>query len=123
MIALLVLAGLLLLGFVMVQILLPKTATIPPRIFKQRSILSGFFATVCIGSEMMIFSKSDESSKNEPGLANTRQRITFPSGSKPFKESRLSNQVFAYFLSSSPSSSVRWWRVLLPIVSAITHLL
>ncbi|KAJ9145512.1 MFS aflatoxin efflux [Pleurostoma richardsiae] len=55
MIALLVLAGLLLLGFVMVQILLPKTATIPPRIFKQRSILSGFFTTVCIGSEMMIF--------------------------------------------------------------------
>lgn len=57
MIALLVLAGVLLLGFVLVQIFLPKTATIPPRIFKQRSILAGFFYTICSGSQMMIFSK------------------------------------------------------------------
>ncbi|RSL95291.1 hypothetical protein CEP52_012165 [Fusarium oligoseptatum] len=54
-IVLLVLAGLLLLGFAMVQIFLPKTATIPPRIFMQRSIAAGFFATLCIGSQMMIF--------------------------------------------------------------------
>jgi hypothetical protein len=56
-IILLVLAGLLLLGFAMVQVFLPKTATIPPRIFMQRSIAAGFFATLCIGSQMMIFSE------------------------------------------------------------------
>jgi hypothetical protein len=37
---------------------MPKTATIPPHIFKQRSILAGFWATVCIGSQMMIFGKT-----------------------------------------------------------------
>jgi len=54
-IALLVLAGLLLLAFVAVQILMPNTATVAPRIFKQRSILSGFWCTLCIGAQMMIF--------------------------------------------------------------------
>ncbi|KAF7554369.1 hypothetical protein G7Z17_g2988 [Cylindrodendrum hubeiense] len=53
--ALLVLGGLLLLGFVLVQALMPKTATIPPRIFKQRSIVAGFFATTCVGSQMVVF--------------------------------------------------------------------
>ncbi|POS77905.1 major facilitator superfamily transporter [Diaporthe helianthi] len=53
-IALLTLAGVLLVGFVACQILRPKTATIPPRIFCQRSILAGFCATFCIGSSMMI---------------------------------------------------------------------
>ncbi|KAH8772688.1 putative MFS multidrug transporter [Diaporthe sp. PMI_573] len=53
-IALLTLAGVLLLGFIACQILKPKTATIPPRIFCQRSILAGFCATFCIGSSMMI---------------------------------------------------------------------
>ncbi|KAI1857640.1 hypothetical protein JX265_011055 [Neoarthrinium moseri] len=54
-IALLTLGGVLLLAFCAVQVLMPKTATIPPRILKQRSILAGFWATVCIGSQMMIF--------------------------------------------------------------------
>ncbi|TPX12187.1 uncharacterized protein E0L32_007073 [Thyridium curvatum] len=54
-IALLVLAGVLIIGFIMVQILLPKTATIAPRIFKQRSILAGFFCTLCLGPHMMLF--------------------------------------------------------------------
>ncbi|KAL1881855.1 hypothetical protein Daus18300_000908 [Diaporthe australafricana] len=53
-IALLTLAGCLLSGFIAVQIFKPKTATIPPRIFCQRSILAGFCATFCIGSSMMI---------------------------------------------------------------------
>lgn len=53
-IALLVLAGLLLVAFVAVQILRPDTATIPPRIFCQRSIVAGFLATLCIGASMMI---------------------------------------------------------------------
>lgn len=53
-IALLTLAGCLLIGFVAVQVLKPKTATIAPRIFCQRSIMAGFGATFCIGSSMMI---------------------------------------------------------------------
>ncbi|KAG6356610.1 hypothetical protein INS49_014483 [Diaporthe citri] len=53
-IALLTLAGCLLLGFIACQILKPKTATIAPRIFCQRSIMAGFWSTFCIGSSMMI---------------------------------------------------------------------
>ncbi|KAK4210823.1 major facilitator superfamily domain-containing protein [Rhypophila decipiens] len=55
-IALLVLAGVLLIAFVLVQIYKPDTATIPPRIIKgQRSIVAGFWATICHGASMMIF--------------------------------------------------------------------
>ncbi|KAK9414434.1 putative MFS multidrug transporter [Seiridium unicorne] len=54
-IALLTLGIVLLLCFCVVQVYMPKTATLPPRIFKQRSILAGFWATLCIGSQMMIF--------------------------------------------------------------------
>ncbi|KAI0843643.1 MFS general substrate transporter [Hypoxylon sp. FL0890] len=54
-IALIILAGVLMLGFVLVQIFLPRTATMPPRIFMQRSILAGFFSTLCIGSHSMLF--------------------------------------------------------------------
>lgn len=53
-IALLVLAGVLLIAFVLVQIFRPDTATIPPRIFCQRSIIAGFCATFTVGSSMMI---------------------------------------------------------------------
>ncbi|TGJ87914.1 hypothetical protein E0Z10_g800 [Xylaria hypoxylon] len=41
--------------FILVQAFMPKTATIPPRIFKQRSILAGFFSTIVLGSQLMIF--------------------------------------------------------------------
>ncbi|OTA52369.1 MFS general substrate transporter [Hypoxylon sp. EC38] len=54
-IALLVVAGILILGFILVQIFLPKTATIPPRVFMQRSIFAGFFTALCVGSHSMIF--------------------------------------------------------------------
>lgn len=54
-IALLTLAGVFLVAFVVVQIYKPDTATVPPRIFTQRSIFAGFWATVCIGAQMMIF--------------------------------------------------------------------
>lgn len=53
-IALLTLGGVLLVGFIAVQILMPDTATIPPRIFVQRSIIAGFWSTFCIGASMMI---------------------------------------------------------------------
>ncbi|KAL6860390.1 hypothetical protein ACO1O0_004418 [Amphichorda felina] len=54
-IALLTIMGVLAIAFVAVQIFLPKTSTIPPRIFKQRSIIAGCWATLCIGSSMYIF--------------------------------------------------------------------
>ncbi|EXK23832.1 hypothetical protein FOMG_19412 [Fusarium oxysporum f. sp. melonis 26406] len=54
-ILLLTLSATLLVAFVAVQILKPDTATVPPRIFVQRSILAGFYSTLCIGSQMMIF--------------------------------------------------------------------
>ncbi|KAI3547053.1 hypothetical protein CSPX01_03885, partial [Colletotrichum filicis] len=55
-ILLLVLAVILLAGFALVQIFMPKTATLPGRIFTQRSILAGVYATICNGSQLMIFS-------------------------------------------------------------------
>ncbi|KAK3685117.1 putative MFS aflatoxin efflux pump [Podospora appendiculata] len=54
-IALLVLAGVLLIAFVGVQIVKPDTATIEAHIIKQRSIAAGVWSTVCIGANMMIF--------------------------------------------------------------------
>jgi MFS family permease len=60
-IALLVLAAVLLIIFVVVQIKMPNTATVPPRIFNQRSIMAGAWVTLCIGSCMMIFGMSSSS--------------------------------------------------------------
>ncbi|CAK7239686.1 MAG: hypothetical protein STHCBS139747_001121 [Sporothrix thermara] len=54
-IALLTLAAVLLVAFVVVQIVLPDTATVPPRIFVQRSIMAGVYSTLCVGAQMMIF--------------------------------------------------------------------
>lgn len=56
-IALLTLAGALLVAFAAVQILVPATATLPPRLFKQRSVVSALWATLCISSGNFIFSK------------------------------------------------------------------
>ncbi|KAI1259344.1 major facilitator superfamily domain-containing protein [Xylariaceae sp. FL1019] len=54
-IALLTLGIFLFIVFVLVQSFLPKTATIPPHILKQRSIMAGFWATLTAGSQLMIF--------------------------------------------------------------------
>ncbi|KAL9038867.1 MAG: hypothetical protein Q9214_005111 [Letrouitia sp. 1 TL-2023] len=54
-IALLTLMGVLLIAFVPVQIFLPTTATLPPRLFKQRSVVAGFWQTICVGSGNYIF--------------------------------------------------------------------
>ncbi|GFF62110.1 putative HC-toxin efflux carrier TOXA [Aspergillus lentulus] len=54
-IVLLTLMGVLLLGFVAVQILLTRTATVPLRIFRRRSIFGGVWATICIGASQYIF--------------------------------------------------------------------
>ena len=53
-IVLLVLAGVLMLAFVSIQIWKQETATVPPRIFKQRSVAAGFFFCLCSGAAMMI---------------------------------------------------------------------
>ncbi|KAF3929689.1 hypothetical protein AA313_de0204746 [Arthrobotrys entomopaga] len=47
--------GVLLVGFFLVQVFLPKTATLPMRILKQRSVVAGFWMTLCIGSSNYIF--------------------------------------------------------------------
>ncbi|KAK3693103.1 putative MFS aflatoxin efflux pump [Podospora appendiculata] len=52
-IALLVIAILLIIAFVVIQIMWPKTATVPPRIFVQRSIMAAFFAMFTSGAAMM----------------------------------------------------------------------
>ncbi|KAI0454534.1 major facilitator superfamily domain-containing protein [Xylaria acuta] len=54
-IALLTLGIFLAIVFILVQAFMPATATIPPRIFKQRSILAGFWTTIVLGSQMIIF--------------------------------------------------------------------
>ena len=54
-IALLVLFGILMIGFIVVQIIRQENATLPPRIFVQRSILAGVLYTLAAGSAMMIF--------------------------------------------------------------------
>ncbi|KAL2137144.1 hypothetical protein VTI74DRAFT_8776 [Chaetomium olivicolor] len=53
-IALLALAGVLLIAFGLVQAL-SKTATLPPRLVKQRNVISALWATLCISSAMYIF--------------------------------------------------------------------
>ncbi|GJC86355.1 efflux pump aflT [Colletotrichum liriopes] len=54
-IILLVLAAVLIISFVAIQILIPETATVPPRIMRQRSIAFASWAAFTIGGQMMIF--------------------------------------------------------------------
>lgn len=52
------LASVLLVGFSAVQVLLPRTATLPPRIMKQRSVAAACWATLTINCGNYIISKS-----------------------------------------------------------------
>lgn len=54
-IVLFVVAFLLLIVFAFVQVWLPDQAILPPRIFVQRSIASGFWASLCIGAHQTLF--------------------------------------------------------------------
>ncbi|KAI0469296.1 putative MFS aflatoxin efflux pump, partial [Xylaria cf. heliscus] len=54
-IALLTLGSVLLVLFIVVQVIMPTTATVAPRIFKQRSIYTGFLAILTIGAQFNIF--------------------------------------------------------------------
>ncbi|KAK3933911.1 MFS general substrate transporter [Diplogelasinospora grovesii] len=53
-VALLVVAFVLLIAFILVQIWKPERATVPPRIFIQRSIASGFFVSCCLGAHQTL---------------------------------------------------------------------
>ncbi|KAM0551964.1 hypothetical protein ACHAPJ_008072 [Fusarium lateritium] len=53
-IALLVLAFFLLIAFVLIQIWKPDQATVPPHIFVQRSICSGFWVSFCTGAHQTL---------------------------------------------------------------------
>lgn len=53
-IVLFIFAGILLLGFIGIQVWKQENATVPPRIIMQRSVASGFFYAFCTGSAMMI---------------------------------------------------------------------
>ncbi len=57
-IVLLVLAFVLLIAFALIQVWKPEQATMPPRIFIQRSIASGFWVSSCLGAHMMVLGKS-----------------------------------------------------------------
>ncbi|KAF7560116.1 hypothetical protein G7046_g4039 [Stylonectria norvegica] len=57
-VALLVVAFVLLIAFVFIQIWRPERATVPPRIFVQRSICSAFFVSCCLGAHQTIVQRS-----------------------------------------------------------------
>jgi hypothetical protein len=52
------LAFVLLIAFALIQVWKPDEATLPPRIFIQRSIVSGFWVSSCLGAHMMVFGRS-----------------------------------------------------------------
>lgn len=54
-IALLTLAIFLLICFCLVQVYTPKTATLPPRILKKRSVVAAVWCCLCNGSAMLLF--------------------------------------------------------------------
>jgi MFS family permease len=54
-IALLVIFGVFIVAFIAIQIWRQETATVPPRILKQRSIVAGILYTILSGAAMMVF--------------------------------------------------------------------
>lgn len=52
-VACLVLSVVLLIGFIVVQYFKQDSATVPPRIVKQRSVASGLYYTICTGASML----------------------------------------------------------------------
>ena len=52
------LAFALLIAFALIQVWKPDQATLPPRIFIQRSIFAGFWVSACLGAHLNIFGKS-----------------------------------------------------------------
>jgi hypothetical protein len=54
---LLVLAFALIIAFALIQVWKPEQATLPPCIFIQRSIASGFWVSSCLGAHLNVFGK------------------------------------------------------------------
>lgn len=55
-IALLAVMSVLLVAFAAIQVLLPNTAMVPPRLFRgQRSVVAGLWSTVCVGASQYIY--------------------------------------------------------------------
>jgi hypothetical protein len=52
-----VLAFGLVIAFALIQVWRPEQATLPPRIFVQRSIASGFWVNSCLGAHLNVFGK------------------------------------------------------------------
>jgi len=50
-----VIAFFLLIAFALIQVWLPEQAMLPPRLFVQRSIVSGFWTSLCIGAHQTLF--------------------------------------------------------------------
>jgi len=76
-IALLVLAGVLLFAFALIQVAWPETATLPPRIFTQRSVFSGFWVSCCQGGHIVMLGKVLTAQRNAPKLANARPPVYY----------------------------------------------
>lgn len=68
----------LLVAFVIAQALLPKTATIPPRILKYRSVTAGFWSTICIGSSQYIYGKKDSIARHFLLMADLGHSVLHP---------------------------------------------
>jgi hypothetical protein len=49
--------AILLIAFISVQIFTPKTAMLPSRLFKQRSVVAGFWQMSFVGAGMYVVSK------------------------------------------------------------------
>lgn len=95
-IALLVVGALCLVGFVVVGLMSPATATIPAHLMKNRTVLASFFLFVFFSSSNFVFSKSRAALSAWQRLT-LYQSTSFPIGSRPLPMSRQPSLVFARF--------------------------
>jgi MFS family permease len=110
-VALLVLMVVLLIAFVAVQVFLPKTAMIPPRIFKnQRSVAFGLWSTLCVGCSQYIYGKIKSQSCDTTLLLTLRSVL--PSDLVPVDQECFSRAIWT----TSPTPHAingswvyRWW--------------
>lgn len=93
-VALLTLAFALLIAFILIQIWKPDQATVPPKIFIQRSIFSAFWLSSCVGIQTQIFGKNALRTlpKRYPCRRLTENTSILPSRLVPGSQGRLSSQ-------------------------------
>lgn len=82
-IALLVVAAILLIAFIATQIMLPATATLPPRLFKNRTVVSALALFACMSSSNFVVSKYNHTIPLPHDGADKAQSTSSPSGSRP----------------------------------------